>query len=261
MRRLRWYRAHRRQDNKGFKMYKNSTANKQSKTGDVVSYNAYDIGYFILRTIVIALLTVSLAVAVPILWHGFYYMHISWLRLDEITPWSMDEIREAYKQMMDFCLWGREFATGVLKWSEEGRQHFADCSVLFHLDTHILIISVMLTAGLYAVKRVGAVSELRLAARGPLFWGGLIPIVLVLLTGLAVVFVDFDKAFVTFHHMFFPGKTNWLFNPETDEIIQILPEVYFRNCAILIAAVIAVFGGLMMYLDYRNRKMGSERWI
>ncbi len=238
-------------------MFSNSTTNQQSKTGDFVRYNLWDRGYFVLRTIVIALLTISLAIAVPLLWRSFYYMHISLLHLDEVTPWTVDEIREAYDRMMDFCLWDREFSTGVLKWSEEGMQHFADCSKLFHFDTHILIVSVMLTAGLYAVKRVGAIREMHPKGHGPLFWGGLIPIVLIILIGLAVVFVDFDKAFVVFHQLFFPGKTNWLFNPETDEIILVLPEVFFRNCATLMAVIIGLFGSLMMYLDICNNNRAS----
>lgn len=71
---------------------------------------------------------------------------------------------------------------------------------------------------------------------------------------LLVMFADFDKAFVVFHHLFFPGKTNWLFNPETDEIIQVLPEAFFRDCAILIGAVAVGFGLLMMCLDRHNKR-------
>ncbi len=221
-------------------------------------YNVWDRLYFLLRTTVIALLTISLAIAVPILWRGFYYLHIHWLRLDELTPWTAEEIRAAFDQMMDYCLWERPFDTGVLRWSMDGLEHFHDCRLLFQLDTHVLIVSVMLAAGLYAAKAVGAVREMRPMGKGPLFWGGLIPVVLTLITALLVVFVDFDKAFVAFHGMFFPGKTNWLFNPETDEIIRVLPEIYFRNCAILIAVIIVLFGGLMMYLDYRNYKRAQS---
>lgn len=235
-------------------MFDNLTSNKPDRFSAVVGYNAWDRFYFILRTVVIALLTISLAGAVPILWRGFYYMHIEALHLDEITPWSVDEIKDAYNQMMNYCMWGGSFNTGVLKWSVEGMQHFADCSLLFKLDTHILIISVMMAGGLYAVKRVGAIREMHPLGHGPLFWGGLIPVVLVAVIVLLVTFADFDKAFVVFHHMFFPGKTNWLFNPEKDEIIQVLPEVFFRNCAILIGAVAAAFGLLMMYLDCRNNR-------
>lgn len=215
-------------------------------------YNGWDRFYFLLRTTVIALLTISLAIAVPILWRGFYYLHIPLLHLDEITPWTADEIREAFSEMMNYCLWGRPFGTGVLRWSMDGLEHFSDCRWLFRIDTHVLIVSVMLTAGLYAAKAVGAVREMRPLGKGPLFWGGLIPIVFMAIIALLVAFVDFDKAFIAFHGMFFPGKTNWLFNPETDEIIRVLPEAYFRDCAILIAVVILLFGGLMMYLDYRN---------
>ncbi|MBR6726065.1 MAG: TIGR01906 family membrane protein, partial [Clostridia bacterium] len=38
----------------------------------------------------------------------------------------------------------------------------------------------------------------------------------------------------------FAGKENWVFNPYTDEIILALPQSFFANCAILIAASIIV---------------------
>ena len=58
--------------------------------------------------------------------------------------------------------------------------------------------------------------------------------------GLAAL--DFDRAFTVFHTIFFPGKDNWLFDPMTDPVILILPEAFFRSCAILIlAAVFVVF--------------------
>ena len=51
-----------------------------------------------------------------------------------------------------------------------------------------------------------------------------------------LVALDFDRAFVVFHAVLFPGKDNWLFNPYEDEIIMALPEEFFMNCAILIAS-------------------------
>lgn len=41
-----------------------------------------------------------------------------------------------------------------------------------------------------------------------------------------------------FHSIFFPGKDNWLFDPVTDPVILILPEAFFRNCAIAIVTVL-----------------------
>ncbi|MBQ7327319.1 MAG: DUF1461 domain-containing protein, partial [Clostridia bacterium] len=40
--------------------------------------------------------------------------------------------------------------------------------------------------------------------------------------------------FRIFHTIFFPGKDNWLFSWYEDEIIRILPQNFFMNCAILI---------------------------
>jgi len=55
-----------------------------------------------------------------------------------------------------------------------------------------------------------------------------------------LVALDFDRAFEIFHKLFFPGKDNWLFDPLKDEIINILPEEYFRNCAIAIGALVLI---------------------
>ncbi|MDY6096348.1 MAG: DUF1461 domain-containing protein [Oscillospiraceae bacterium] len=53
--------------------------------------------------------------------------------------------------------------------------------------------------------------------------------------------------------MFFPGKTNWLFDPRTDQIILILPDTYFRNCAILALALLAAWALFCLLLG-RKRK-------
>ena len=205
------------------------------------------------------MLGISLAVAVPLLWRNFYYMHVDALHLAELTPWSRAEIIEAFDEMMDYCMLGAPFDTGVLKWSREGMEHFRDCRQLFALDIHVLIVSTMMAAALFAIKKVGAVRELRPLGRGPLFWGGFTEIVLIMTVLGAVIFADFDKAFILFHRLFFHDKTNWLFEPSKDEIIRILPEIYFRNCAILIAVVMTVFGVLMMLLDFNiGRKMHDQ---
>lgn len=77
----------------------------------------------------------------------------------------------------------------------------------------------------------------RLGGRTPGFWaacglGGLFLLIALLAA------LDFDRAFTVFHSIFFPGKDNWLFDPVTDPVILILPEAFFRNCAIAIVTVL-----------------------
>ena len=58
-----------------------------------------------------------------------------------------------------------------------------------------------------------------------------------------------------FHALFFPGKDNWLFDPRADQIINILPQEFFRDCAILILAVLVAGCAALILVDLlKNRK-------
>ena len=75
----------------------------------------------------------------------------------------------------------------------------------------------------------------------------------------ALAALDFSRAFTVFHAVFFPGKDNWLFNPATDEIILIMPERFFLNCALLIGAVLlsacgALIAGDLLSAHRRTKK-------
>ena len=145
-------------------------------------------------TVILALLVLSASIAVPILFRPFYYIQIDALRLPERTGWAEEVIREAYDEVLDFCVLGTPFGTGELSWSESGRSHFADVRVLFRAD--FLVLGV---------------------------------------------------------------KDNWLFNPATDEIILIMPERFFLNCALLIGAVLlsacgALIAGDLLSAHRRKKK-------
>ena len=87
--------------------------------------------------------------------------------------------------------------------------------------------------------------------------------------GLAAVFLvvgglaalDFDRAFVIFHALFFPGKTNWLFDWRTDPVILILPETFFRNCALLILALVMLWCAVLIFADLWAGKRRKQRGL
>ena len=68
--------------------------------------------------------------------------------------------------------------------------------------------------------------------------------------------LDFDRAFVIFHRVFFPGKENWIFDWQTDPIILFLPQDFFRNCAILILVLLLVWCGALIAADVWAKKGG-----
>lgn len=211
----------------------------------------------ILCAVTLALLALSISIATPILIRPFYYVQINDLELPEKTGWSYDTIREAYDEVLDFCVLGRPFGTGELAWSEAGRSHFEDVRGLFLADFIVLGASAAGTVLLLVVRWRRKFSFYRFLGLGPGFWAGSLTAVLVLVVaGLAAL--DFDRAFAVFHALFFPGKDNWIFDPATDQIILVMPEVFFRNCAVLIGGVLLLCCGALVVTGLLCRR-GTKR--
>jgi len=215
----------------------------------------------ILFAILTALLVVSGSIAVPLLFRPFYYAHIE---IFDLTSYgiSVEQIKTAYDQMMDFCLGLRpDFAVGELAFSQSGMEHFVDVKKLFLLDLWVLGLSLAAGVILLLVCRKNKLRPALLAGHGAGFWGAV---------GLAVVFcavgglaaLDFDRAFVIFHALFFPGKSNWIFDWRTDPIILLLPQDFFMNCAILILALVLVWCAALIAADLwacKRRRVLEEK--
>lgn len=198
--------------------------------------------------VVLALLILSFSISVPILFRPFYYVQINALDLPERTGWSEETIREAYDEVLDFCVLGEPFGTGQLAWSESGRSHFADVRMLFLADFAVLALSAVVCALLLGLRLNGKLRFHHPLGRSPGFWAGILAAGLVVVVG-GLAALDFERAFVLFHAIFFPGKDNWLFDPATDQIILVMPEAFFRNCAILIGLVLLACCAILILSD------------
>lgn len=206
-----------------------------------------------------ALLVLSASIAVPLLCRPFYYAHIQALNLDGYTGLSVEQIREAFDQVMDYCLGLRpDFAAGVLPFSESGASHFADVRVLFLLDLWVAVISLAALVILFIISRRKKLTPAPLMGHGPGFWAAIGLGGLFLIVG-ALAATNFERAFVIFHSLFFPGKTNWLFDWRTDPIILLLPEDFFRNCAILILALLIFWCVILIVTDLLAQRRRKKR--
>ena len=213
----------------------------------------------VLMSIFLALGLLSGSIAVPILCRPFYYAHIGPLRLEESTGLTREEIKTAFDEMMDYCTGGDTFSTGVLKWSESGKSHFTDVRFLFRLDLNLLACALGLLSAMAVLSYLGRQRPEPILGRGPAFWAGAGLGAVSLSVG-ALAALDFDRAFVAFHALFFPGKTNWLFDPSQDQIINILPQEFFRNCAILILAVLGTGCAVLIIFDLTRRRGGAGQY-
>ena len=202
------------------------------------------------QAVLIALVVLSGAIALPILFRPFFYWHIQPFRLTEMVALTAEQIKSAYNEVMDYCIGLTDtFSAGVLPFSTSGAEHFADVKKLFVLDLRVMVLSAILLAVLEVVCRK---QKLRIAGHTPGFWGA----VGLGVTGSAVgvlAALDFDKAFTVFHKLFFPGKDNWLFDAQTDPVCLMLPAEFFRNCAIVILAIILLCCTGLLLWDWHIR--------
>ncbi len=187
----------------------------------------------LLLSFAVAVFFFSSALAVPMLFRPYYYSQARSLGLSENTGFDENTIFEAYDDVMDFLIKDAEFSTGKLKWSESGKSHFEDCKRLFWFDFLLAGASsavILLLLGLRLKKRV---FFYRFLGRSPAFWSALGLTILFVILGIWAA-LDFDSLFTAFHKVFFPGKTNWIFDWRTDEIILILPEEFWARTGALV---------------------------
>ncbi len=213
----------------------------------------------IFLSVLTALLVLSGSIAAPLLCRPFYYAHIAPLGLAEYTGLTTAQIREAFDQVMDFCLGLRpDFSAGVLIWSKSGADHFADVRTLFVSDLWVLGLTLAALAAAFLVCRRSKVRPYCFLGRGPGFWAAAgLGAVFLVVGGLAAL--DFDRAFVLFHALFFPGKDNWMFDWRQDPVILILPEEFFRNCAILILVLLLAWCFILILADLWAGKRRRKR--
>ena len=210
---------------------------------------------FVIFAVALVFLVLTMSIGLPIYLRPFYYAHIDALKLDVYSGFTKDQIRTAYDQVLDYLtLPGKPFGTGEIAHSQEGAAHFADCKVLFDLNALVLVGSALVVAAIFLARKRCKLPCLRPAA----FWAGVSALTLPIVVG-SLAAMDFDRAFVIFHSIFFPGKTNWVFDWYRDPIIRVLPQEFFRNCAILIGVgLVTMAVGILVWDGVRNNRRGDS---
>lgn len=206
----------------------------------------------IVQSFFLAIFMVSFAIAFVIVFRPYYYWNISLLDLEERTGYTYEQITEAYDDVMDYLVFGDEFKTGELKYSEEGKSHFEDCKKLFTLDFVCLFVSTTALFVLYILNKYNVIN-LKYKKFSPGIYATIGVGSVFLILGIWGV-VNFNSLFTVFHKVFFPGKDNWIFDYRTDQIINILPTQLWANFCILIVAILLLFIGLFIFIEIKRRK-------
>lgn len=153
----------------------------------------------------------------PLLW---IFMLVQ--KNNETVNMSILKVMHNYNQLMWYLMW--PFKTKLkmdnFPTSRDAAQHFADCKRLFLLAIVVFIVCLIM----YLIARKDQKRNLLNLDKT---WALLFLILPVAILPFAMA--NFDTFFATFHHIFF-SNSNWLFDPTTDPIINVLTEGFFASC-------------------------------
>ena len=202
--------------------------------------------FHIILALVLTLTIISVSVVFTLAFRPLYYLDISALDISEQSGYPEEEIRENYDVLIDYNMsFGEdklEFPT--LAMSEPGRLHFEEVRDIFNIFKYMAMAGAVLSIG-------GIVLCIRRKEYRYLKLTSILAVALPAVLGLLVA-LNWDWAFVTFHHIAFDNDY-WIFDPLTDPVITILPDTFFMHCALMILGCV-VLGSVVCGLVYRKCK-------
>lgn len=195
------------------------------------------------------LFIISAAVVFTLNFRPLYYADINWLHIEQNSGYSREVILENYNALIDYnsIFFQGELEFPTLPMSESGKIHFEEVKVIFVLFQQMLLVTGILSI-------LGILWKWR-KDRSFLKWTAIFTVVIPVVLGILVA-LNWNTVFIMFHKICFQNDY-WLFDPNTDPVIEILPDSYFMHCAILIL-VIVILGSAICGIIYK--KCGKSKF-
>lgn len=184
------------------------------------------------------------------------------------TGIELTELDRAAKELIHYFNSGEERINIVLKsgiplYNEKEVAHLKDVKGLIQFDYHLQLMSLICALGYILVvvlwRRSGWWPAISRLAHSLMYAGGLSLAVMVVI-GVAML-VAFDRVFIFFHLIGFSNLL-WILDPRTDKLIQMFPEDYFFDAAMVLAGVtlalalvVGIVGWGLHY--YSKKRLGS----
>lgn len=171
--------------------------------------------------------------------------------LIKYTGLSADVLMENYKRTIYYVQnpFIKELTFINVPMSEYGRIHFYEVKRIFmalYIFSIIFIITMVIKI---LMNRNNNLGEKLIKS----FNSGVNIMALIFISISAGASVDFSKAFIIFHKIFFRNNY-WIFDPQIDPIINALPEELFMIEFILIVGVLIVFTLIIKLLNFKLKK-------
>lgn len=214
--------------------------NKSTNTGKIIN---------IILGLCTTLFSIGLSVMLVLNLTGVYKIAIEKFDLVSGTGVSSENLMVNYKGMINYLRnpFIEELKFNDFAMSLSGKIHFEEVKDIFMSLYVIMIISVIVLVIFKVIKNISKhiklINVLNYCSNITLILFGVIT---------SMIVIDFSKAFVIFHNIFFDNNY-WIFDPITDPIINALPEMLFMVYAIVIIIFLLGESILFKVIYYKNR--------
>ena len=199
----------------------------------------------IFKLIAIASLSLSITltaiVSIPI-----YDIYSQLNSLAEFVGLTHDQLQISYRTIIEYLFhpFSSDIQIPYFSSSPQGVHHFRDVKLLIQVNALFSLVSLVIIPKLIGV--------LKKARRNIVMDNGFTILYGLPLLLLFIIFISFDRLFILFHQILFTNDY-WLFDPQLDPIINVLPESYFM---ILFVVAILIYEGIIVLINfiYKNAK-------
>ena len=137
-----------------------------------------------------------------------------------------------------------EFELPSLPSSHNGKIHFEEVRDIFQNVKILTIIT-----GIISI--IGGIIQIRKKEFKFLRNSSILIIVMPVLLAIPIA-INFNACFIMFHKIMF-SNDYWIFNPEIDPVINMLPETFFMHMGVAILAIMLICS-IVLQLIYRKLK-------
>lgn len=184
-----------------------------------------------------------------------------------IVDMEMDELMKVTKDMMSYLRGNRDDLVVYAVIDGEETEFFNDLEKFHMNDVRKLFIAALYIRRLCLLFMIGSAlvvfmisnNMLKRISKAVMIALGSFDLAFIALIG--IISIDFSTAFTIFHKIFFDNDA-WLLDPDTDRLINIVPEGFFVDTSIRIAIIYFLINLLIFtiaFLLYRGKIKGAKR--
>lgn len=196
--------------------------------------------------IFIAILTIGISTIMTLNSQFIYHYSIDKYSLDKLGNVSKEMLIKDFNTLIKYLQnqFIEKLKFNNFPMSINGEFHFYEVKKIFLSIYCITIFIVLFFIVLFIVNRI---TGKKIYFHKILNYGAN-TLIFIIISLLSAIFIDFSKAFVVFHKIFF-NNDYWIFDERTDPIIKVLPEEVFMVYALVVIGLV-IFGIIVYKLYY-----------